>query len=179
MISILHGLRLLAVATALFGLGLAPASAQGTEKSDYKQIKLDGKMVEGFIAAQKDVADFAQKNPDTQQQSDKPDPKVQAQLDEIAKKHGFASFAEFDDVGFNISVVMGGLDPQTGKFTDPVASLKQEIAEVTADKNMAEKDKKQILDELNEALKNTPPLQYPENVEVVKKYREQIDKVLQ
>ena len=36
-----------------------------------------------------------------------------------------------------------------------------------------------MLDELNEALKNTPPLQFPENVEVVKQYREQIEKVLQ
>ena len=175
----MRGLRVVAAALAFLGLGLAPLHAQNADKpaGEYKQVKLDAKMVENFIAAQKDLADFAQKNPDSQ--SDKPDPKVQAQLDELAKKHGFANFAEFDDVGFNVSVVMSGLDPQTGNFTDPVSSLKTEIAEVTNDKSMAEKDKKQILDELNEALKNTPPLQYPENVEVVKKYREQIDKVLQ
>ena len=82
-------------------------------------------------------------------------------------------------MAFNISLVMGGLDPQTGKFTDPVTALKQEIEDVKADKAIAEKDRKQMLEELNEALKNTPPLQYPENVEVVKQYREQIEKVLQ
>ena len=35
-----------------------------------------------------------------------------------------------------------------------------------------------MLDDLAEALKNTPPLQFPENVEIVKKYRADIAKVL-
>jgi hypothetical protein len=178
MMSILRGLRTVAVAALVCGMGLTGALAQGSsEASDFKQVKLDNKMVESFIAAQKDVADFAQKNP--AQQGDNPDPKTQAELDAIAKKHGFTNFADFDDVGFNITMVLSGIDKDSGKFTDPIVSIKQEIEDVTADKNIPEKEKKQILEELNESLKNTPPLQYPENVEVVKQYREKIEQVLQ
>lgn len=167
---------------ALGSLPAGPAAAQGTPPAgqaepNFKQVKLTNKLVEGFLAAQRDMAEFAEKN--KAQVSDKPDPKIQAQLDELAKKHGFQDFAEFDDVSFNISIVMGGLDPQTGKFTDPVAAIKQEIEDVKADKSIGEKDKKQMLEELDEALKNTPPLRYPENVEVVKQYRDQIEQVLQ
>lgn len=171
--------RLAMAAVAVFGLGFGPLAPVAIAAEEaFKQVKLSDKMVQGFIAAQKDMADFAQKNGGNQQ-SDKPDPKVQADLDAIAKKNGFATFAEFDDVAFNISMVMGGLDPQTGNFTDPIAAIKKEIDEVTADKTIPDKDKKQMLDELAEALKSTPPLQYPENVDLVKKYRADIEKVLQ
>ena len=164
------------VALAAMGLGSLGGAAVAAEDS-FKQVKLSDKMVQGFIAAQKDMADLAQKS--AANQSDKPDPKVQAELEEIAKKNGFASFTEFDDVAFNISMVMGGLDPQSGSFTDPIAAIKKEIDEVTADQSIPEKEKKQMLEELAEALKNTPALQFPENVEVVKKYRADIEKVLQ
>lgn len=179
MMPILRGLQALAVAAFICGAGLAGALAQSSsDSSDFKQVKLDNKMVENFIAAQKDIAVFAQKYP-AAQQNDKPDPKVQAELDAIAKKHGFASFVDFDDVGFNITMVLSGIDKDSGKYTDPIVSIKQEIEDVTADKTMPEKEKKQILEELNDSLKNTPPLQYPENVEVVKQYREKIEQVLQ
>ena len=167
-----------ALCSAVFALGLVQLPAQGSAAEEqFKQVKLSEQMVSGFIAAQKDMADFAQKS--NAQPSEKPDPKVQSELDAIAKKHGFANFVEFDDVAFNISMVMGGLDPQSGTFTDPIAAIKKEIEEITADKSIPEKDKKQMLDELAEALKNTPPLKFPENVELVKKFRTDIEKVLQ
>lgn len=178
--AIWHSLQLLALMAIIGALGAPQAGAQPAPpnaQGDFKQVKLTGKLVESFIAAQQEISAYAEKNQATA--SDKPDPKVQADLDAISKKHGFADFAEFDDVAFNISLVMGGLDPQSGKFTDPVTALKQEIEDVKKDKSIAEKDRKQMLEELNEALKNTPPLQYPENVEVVRKYREEIEKVLQ
>ena len=165
---------LLAAAMLALGLALSPVSAADDQ---FKQVKLSEDMIKGFISAQKDMADLAQKS--NAQPTDKPDPKVQAELEAIAKKHGFQSFVDFDDVAFNISMVMGGLDPQSGAFTDPIAAIKKEIEEITADKTIPEKDKKQMLDELAEALKNTPPLKFPENVELVKKYRTDIEKVLQ
>lgn len=170
----------LAALAAVVGLAMAvPASAQAPQGGDqpFKQVKLTDTHIQGFIGAQKEMAALAQQQGG--QPTDKPDPKVQAELDAIAKKHGFQSFVDFDDVAFNISMVMGGLDPQTGTFTDPIASIKKEIADITADASIPEKDKKQMLDELNEALKHTPPLQYPENVELVKKHRADIEKVLQ
>jgi hypothetical protein len=172
--------KVVAILVAVAGFALAaPASAQAPQGGEqpFKQVKLTDAHIKGFIGAQKEMAAFAQKQGG--QPTDKPDPKVQAELEAIAKRHGFQSFVEFDDVAFNISMVMGGLDPQTGAFTDPIASIKKEIGDITADKTIPEKDKKQMLDELNEALKNTPPLQYPENVEVVKKHRVDIEKVLQ
>lgn len=172
-------LQMIVLVAAVSTVGALQAGAQGQAggQGDFKQVKLTGNMIERFITAQQDISEYAQKN--QAPASDKPDPKVQADLDALAKKHGFSNFADFDDVAFNISLVMGGLDPQTGKFTDPVSALKQEIDDVKKDKSIAEKDRKQMLEELNEALKNTPPLQFPENVEVVKQFREQIEKVLQ
>jgi hypothetical protein len=170
---------LLALVT-IAGLAIAgPVSAQAPAGGDqpFKQIKLNESHIKGFIGAQKDMAALAQKQGG--QPTDKPDPKIQAELDAIAKKHGFKDFVDFDDVAFNISMVMGGLDAQTGAFTDPITSIKKEIADIGADKTIPEKDKKQMLDELAEALKHTPPLQYPENVELVKKHRVEIEKVLQ
>jgi hypothetical protein len=169
-------MRALVVAIAMAGLSLAGLRPVAAAEEPFKQIQLSDQMITNFIAAQKAIADYHQKNGPPA--SEKPDPKVQADLDEIAKKNGFANFAEFDDVAFNVSMVMGGLDPQ-GNFTDPIAAIKKEIEEVTADKSIPEKDKKQMLDELGEALKNTPPMKYPANVDVVKKRRADIEKVLQ
>ena len=172
--------RALVAALAILGWALvAPASISPASAAEepFKQVQLDEKLVRSFIVAQKEMADYHQKaGPPA---SDKPDPKVQADLEGLAKKHGFASFADFDDVAFNISMVMGGLDPQTGQFTDPITAIKREVEEITNDKSIPEKDKKQMLDELAEALKNTPPLKYPGNVELVKRFRAEIEKVLQ
>jgi hypothetical protein len=161
---------------ALFGT-FALTSGQVLAQDVIKQVKLNDKLIEGFITAQKDMMVVAEKMQGAA--SDKPDPVIQTELETTAKKHGFKDFNEYDDVAANISMVMAGIDPQTGAFTDPTAAIKKEIEDVTADKTIAEKDKKQMLEELAEALKTTPPIQYPENVELVKKFREKIDKVLQ
>ena len=169
------GLLTLACGMALI-LGSADVYAQGAQDV-IKQIKLSDKLVEGFISAQKDMAAMAEKMQAST--PDKPDPAIQTQLEDIAKKHGFASFLEYDDVAANISMVMAGIDPQSGTFTDPVSAIKKEIEELEKDTKIADKDKKQMLEELKEALKSTPPLQHPDNVEIVKKYRTKIEAVLQ
>ena len=159
------------VAVALTHL-IGVAAAQNA----VKQIKLTDQQIEGFINAQKDMSAVAEK---MQSNSDKPDPKVQAELESIAKKHGFASFQEYDDVAANISMVMAGIDPQSKAFTEPKVAIQKEIEEVQGDKSIPEKEKKQMLDELNEALKSAQPIQHPANVELVKQYWDKIDAVLQ
>ncbi len=159
------------VAVALTHL-IGVAAAQNA----VKQIKLTDQQIEGFINAQKDMSAVAEK---MQSNSDKPDPKVQAELESIAKKHGFASFQEYDDVAANISMVMAGIDPQSRAFTEPKVAIQKEIDEVKGDTTIPEKEKKQMLEELAEALKTAQPIQHPENVELVKKYWEKIDAVLQ
>ncbi len=162
---------LVALAALVAQLNLAHAS------DVIQQVKLTDKMIEGFLAAQKDMAKVAEKMQGTA--SDKPDPKIQGELEGIAKQHGFKDFADYDDVAANISMVMAGIDPQTGQFTDPVVAIEKEIEVVKVDKSLQEKDKKQMLDELAEALKVTQPIKFPENVELVRKHREKIDAVLQ
>jgi hypothetical protein len=138
-----------------------------------KQIKLTEKQIQGFIASQKDMGPILEKIQGAT--SDEIDPKLQAQLEAVAKKNGFKDMAEYDDVATNISMVMAGIDPQTKTFTDPQVAIKKEIADVTADKSMPEQEKKQVLEELNEALKAVQPIQFPSNIELVKKYYDKLD----
>ena len=141
------------------------------------QIKLTETQVEGFVAAQKDMAAVTEKLQGTA--SDTPDPKVQADLEAIARKYGFKDFAHYDDVAANISMIMAGIDPQSKAFMEPAAAIKKEIEEIQADKSVPEKEKKQMLEELNEALKTAAPIEHPGNVDLVKKHFDKIEAVLQ
>ena len=171
MIGLLKTMQRLAVlAAVVFGLS-AGAGAQ-----DVKQMKLSDDQVKNFIAAQADLAAIASK---IQSAGEKPDPALQAELETIAKKHNFKDFAELDDVAANISIVMAGLDSQTGNFVDPVEALQKELEDVKKDESIPEADKKQLVEELSEAIKTTPPLQNKENVDIVKSHRAEIEKALQ
>jgi hypothetical protein len=152
-----------------------PAAAPPTPE-DVKQIKLTEDQVKNFIAAQPDLASIATK---IQAAGDKPDPALQAELEGIATKHGFGNFAELDDVAANISIVMAGLDSGTGNFVDPVDALKKERDDVQKDASIPDADKKQLLDELSEAISTTPQLKFKENVEIVKAHRAEIERALQ
>ena len=75
-------------------------------------------------------------------------------------------------------MVIAGLDPKTKVFTEPAIAIKEEIREVTANKDVPAADKKQMLDELNDALKSAPPIQFPNNIELVRKHYDRIDEAL-
>jgi len=170
MTSILRAAALALFALAAFQIGgAAPAAAQ------IKQIKLTEKQVQSYIAAQKEMIAIADKIGD----ADKPDAKALAQLEAAAKKHGFKNYAEYDDVASNISVVITGIDPQSKSFTQPPEVIKREIAAINADKSIPANEKKQALDELNDALKTAKPVQFPENIALVTKYYERIEAVMQ
>lgn len=163
------------LASALMALMvLSPAGEASAQ--EIKQIKLSEKQVTGFVASQKDLAAIA---PKIQAAGDKPDAALQSELETIATKNGFSNFAELDDVAANISIVMAGLDPQTGNFTDPIEALKKELDDVKADQTIPEADKKQLVSELEEAIKTTPTLQNKENIDIVKAHRAEIEKSLQ
>jgi hypothetical protein len=149
--------------SALLTLALfAPGAATAQE---VKQIKLTEKHIQGLMAASKDMAKlYDGANPD------KPDPKVEAQAEAVAKKNGFASLDEYDDVSMNITMIMSGIDPQTKKFTEPPEQIKKEIAALKADKSVPEAEKKEDLAQLEAALKNAKPIQFKENIALVLKY---------
>ena len=105
----------------------------------------------------------------------KPDPKVVAQLDDVAKKNGFASYGEYNDVVENISLVLSGFDPQSKKYVGPETVIKQRLAALQADKKMPAKDKKEALADLNNALKTPPPaIENKGNIDLVGKYYERL-----
>src|SRR5438876_5621195 len=106
-----------------------------------KQIRLTEKQVQGFISSQKDMAAITEKMQGST--SDKPDPKIQAELEAISKKHGFVNFSEYDDVAANVAMIMAGIDPQSKKFTEPRVAIQAEIAEVNADRMIPAAEKKQ------------------------------------
>ena len=86
----------------------------------------------------------------------------------VAKKNGFASYDEYNNVIDNISLVLGGFDPATKKYVGSEAVIKAQIAQVQADKKMSAKDKKEALDDLNQALKAPePPVENKGNIDLV------------
>jgi hypothetical protein len=139
--------------------GLEPATAQvGT-----KQMALTEKQVERFIAAQGKMAAATGED----------------ELEAVAREYGFASLEEHDDVEANILLLLEGIHPQSRVFLEPPVQIKRRIEETKADKSLPEDERKQALQELTEALKSAQPIQFPANVELVRKYYDKIQAVLQ
>ena len=163
----LGGLFSALLVLALFDNGAATAQ-------EVKQIKLTEKHIQGFMAAYDDIAKlYYGANPD------KRDPKVDAQAAAVAKKNGFASLAQYEDVSTNITMIMSGIDPQTKKFTEPPEQTKREIAALKADKTVPEAEKKDELAELEAALNTAKPIQFKENIALVLKYYDKLLPLMQ
>jgi hypothetical protein len=154
----------------------APAAAPAAQDAPLKQMALTEKQVDGVLAAQKEMDAITDKIPDN---ADKPDPKVQVQLDTVAKKYGFADYSEYNDVIDNIGLVLSGIDPKTKAFTQPPEALKKQIAAVQADAKMPAKDKKAALDDMNAALQTTPTVQFMDNVALITKNYDKLSAALQ
>ncbi len=169
-----HGMSLIrnrrgflgALFSALLALALLDPGAATAQ--EVKQIKLTDKHIQSFMSAYKSMAKLYENA------IPEPDPKVEAQAEAVAKKNGFASLDEYDDVSTNITMIMSGIDPQTKKFTEPPEQIKNEIAALKADKSAAEAEKKQELAQLEAALKTAKPIQFKENIALVLKYFDQL-----
>jgi hypothetical protein len=142
---------------AIAGPSAAFAQTQqpGAPDEALKQVALSEAQVQAYLAAQAEIEPILSKLPEGA--SDKPDPKLMAQLEAIAKKYKFASYDEFDSIGANIGLVSDGVDPQTKKYVG---------ADVV--------HKKQALEELNDALKSVEPVKFPGNIDLVVKYYDKI-----
>ena len=149
---------------------MAPAQAAPPQPPAVKQMALTDKQIEGVLAAQKDMDAITAKLPDNA----KPDPKVTAQLEGVAKKNGFAGY-EYNNIIDNISIVLAGFDPATKKYVGTETVIKAQIAQVQADKKMSPKDKKEALADLNEVLKApAPPIENKGNIDLVAKYYDKL-----
>ena len=172
-------LGIVCLSASMAVLSTDSALAQGTQKMApaqaappvgqppaVKQIALTDKQIDGVIAAAKDMDALSEKMPE----SGKPDPKLAAQLEATAKKYGFAGYDDYNTVVDNIGLVMSGIDPATKKYVGGAAVIKAQIAQVQADKKMSAKDKKEALDDLNQALKAPEPtIENKGNIDLVVK----------
>ena len=173
----------LALVGAILGLCVLttayPAHAQqpppAGAPAEIKQLKLSEKHITGFLGAQKDLVAITAK---LEAAGDTIDEKLQKELDGIGAKNGFRDFADFEEVRANIMMVLAGIDPDNGQYSDPIDLIKKDIEAIKADKNISEADRKQQLEEMTEALKEMQPLKFKENIEIVKKYSKQIDDAL-
>jgi hypothetical protein len=132
---------------------------------------LTEKQVQGMLTAGPEMDAITEKLPE----NSKPDPKIDAQLEAVAKKNGFASYDEYNNVLDNVSLVMAGFDPATKKYVGADAVIKGQIAQVQADKKMSAKDKKEALADLNEALKSpAQAIENKGNIDLVTKYYDKL-----
>jgi len=153
----------------------APAQAAQEQPPLIKQIALTDKQIDAVLASQKDMDAITDKLPENAQ----PDPKVIAQLEAVAKKHGFAGYDDYNNVVDNISLVLGGIDPATKKYVGAEAVIKSQIVLVEADKKMNANEKKQALENLNMALKaKEPAIENKGNIDLVVKYYDQLAALL-
>ena len=131
------GIACLAVSMAILSTGGALAQAKQAPPApakqaapapepEAKQIALTEKQIEGVLAAKKDFDAIGDKRP-----SDVP-----AELNAVAKKYGFASYADHETVVDNIKLVLAGVDPATKKYVGEEAVIKAGIARVQAEENV-------------------------------------------
>jgi len=152
-------------------LGTGAALAQ-SEPSGLRQVPLTEVLIKQYLAAQNEIESVFGDAP--AQAANKPDPKIAAKLEAIAKKYQFASYDEFDRVAGNIAIILEGVDPKTKKYVGPDVVLRQEIAAVQADKWMSPADKKAALAELNGDLKAIVPIQNKANIDLVLKHYDEL-----
>jgi len=76
-------------------------------------------------------------------------------------------------------MIMSGIDPQTKKFTEPPEQIKQQIDAVKFDKSIPEAEKKEDLEQLGAALKSAKPIQFKENIALVRKYYDRLTELMQ
>jgi hypothetical protein len=175
MVCVTISIAALSAGSALAQAKQQPAPAQAAplpgQPPALKQMALTEKQIQAVLAAQKEMDAITEKLPGNAP----PDAKVTAQLDAVAKKNGFASYDEYNDVIDNISLVLGGFDPATKKYVGSETVIKAQIAQVQADKNMSAKDKKEALADLNEALKApAPAIENRGNIDLVGKYYDKL-----
>jgi hypothetical protein len=154
----------------------AAPTTQPAPPPELKQIALTERQIQGLLASQNEMDAITSKLPENPATS--PDAQVMTELDSVAKKHGFASYAEYGSVAANVDMLLDGFDPETKKFVGFETVLKSQIAEVKADAKMPAKDKHAALDELNASLKNIPTVQFPGNIALVAKYYDKLNDAL-
>jgi hypothetical protein len=160
------------VAAMLVASPAARAQTQDAPQADLAQKQLTEVDIQQYLTASPEIEAAMGAAP--QQQSDTPDPKTVAKLEDIAKKNKFANYGELDVVAGNIMLVLEGVDPQSKKYIGAEAELKKEIAALQANKQIPADDKKAEIAELNDELKTIIPVKFKSNIDLVLKYYDKL-----
>ena len=144
--------------------GQPPAQQQQAqpEELEVEQIALTASQIDAFIATEKEIAPITAKLKGNAE----PSKQMMAQMESIAKKNGFKDFDEYGDVGANIGMVLGGINPENKRY-EPEELIKRQIAAVNADQKIPPTQKKRILQNLQQASTSMPKLQYPGNADLI------------
>jgi hypothetical protein len=171
-----HFLTGLIAALAVVAAVMSSAVAQQPQPQPPKQVPLTAKHIESFIAVVKPMSDLIEK---IESGGGNPTPQQIASLSALAKQYGFKDFSEYEDVADSISIVMSGIDPQTKQFTQPPEFIKQQIKQVQSDKSINAKERKELLQDLNEQLKMAQNVEHPGNITLVLKYYDKLEAAMQ
>jgi hypothetical protein len=170
------------VAFAVLAISAAPVMAQKNQQQqaaqpeeELEQIELTPTQIEAFIKAQGEIKQITSKL----KRNAQPNQKMKAQIDSAIKQAGFKDEEEFGDVDSNIGFVFAGIDPQSKKFSEADVLINQDIAKVNADSKIPVSQKKRIVQDLQQALKNAPKLKYPGNADLVAKNYDRLKPVME
>jgi hypothetical protein len=165
-----------------FGLGLlslpawaddaAPPAAPGSFYGALVQAPLTEDQVKHYIEA---MPDMQEAMGDAPADAAEPDAKTMTKLEEVARKHGFADFNEYNTVAGNIALVLDGIDPQTKTYVGADKLIENSIAQVNADKSLSEGEKNAQIADLQTQLKSVSQVKYESNVALVVKYYDKLN----
>jgi len=163
----------------IFVLFVGAFSAARAQTPDAKgsdalaQMQLSEAQVQQYLEAQPDLDALMKDTPQPEADA-APDPKFEAKLEEVAKKHKFSNYGEFDAVAGNIALVLEGVDEKTKKYIGSEAALKKQIAALQANKNIAADDKNSEIAELKSELGSIVPVKFKANIDLVLKYYDKL-----
>jgi hypothetical protein len=148
------------------------AQTQKQQAPAARQIAVTEKQVVALLAAQKDLDGFVA--------AAGSNAAVLAQVNNVAKKHGFADYTDYTIVLDNIGFVMAGIDATTKTYVGPAAVIKQKIAAVQADNALSAEDRKEAMGELNSRMsKSLPLVENKGNIDLVIKHYDKLAIALQ
>jgi hypothetical protein len=142
-----------------------PTSADSAYRA-LEQIPLTAEQVKNYIES---MPDMQAAMGDLPADAAEPDAATMAKLGEIALKHGFKDFDDYNTVAGNIALTLDGVDPDAKTYVGAKALIERSIAQVRDDKQMSEADKKAALADLEMQLKTVPTIKYQGNIDLVLK----------
>jgi len=149
-----------------------PAPQTAVDLGEIQQIELTEDEVARYVGS---LDDMQKAMGDIPADTAEPDAKTMAKLELVAKKHGFRSFEDYNNVAGNISLVVDGIDPDSKTFVGADKLIQKAIDEVKADSKLGEADKTTATKDLEAQMKAVAPIKYKTNIDLVLKHYAEIN----